>query len=99
MYAAMAAVLMGMAFSVLRPSDAREFQKWWSRGRFVVMLMFASVVAAVVSAFDLFNNLVITSLLVGFTSDVCTSPYFWSTMSCMIAVLVIVITSAVVMAL
>jgi hypothetical protein len=90
MYTSMACIMVAAGYSVLRPTDEPEFRAWWKRGRFVMLFMFLSVVTAVVCAFTVFNSLVPTSILVGFTQDVCSGNSYNSAMGAMSALLIIV---------
>jgi hypothetical protein len=99
MYASMSAILLAMSYSILRPSADKPFQLWWVRGRFGIMLLFLCVVCSVVCAFTLFNNLIASNVLVGFSADVCIEPRFISSIAAMCALLLVVAAAVVTMAL
>ncbi len=91
MYTTMACIIVAAGYSVLRPADEPEFRAWWKRGRFVMLFMFLSVVTAIVCAFTVFNSLVPTSILVGFSQDVCSGgSSYASAMGAMSALLILV---------
>jgi hypothetical protein len=55
-----------------------------------MLFMFLSVVTAVICAFIVFNSLVPTSILVGFSQDACTGGSYYSAMGGLSALLVLV---------
>ena len=56
-YTALVGIVLSVFYYLLRPSDQDDFVHWWSRGKYIVVFIFANATCSVVTIVNLFNAL------------------------------------------